>query len=684
MAKGFSVFVDVGARLSPTLGRVAKQVESTFARLTKSAKVFSAESKIGRGVNLPAFGIGMGAAYGATRALQPFLAFESALAMTGNTIEMHGAKLDALGQKVQRLGSAYGMTGTQALAGFQDFAAAGLSAQTAIGALEPTLKLAKASGIEVSEASQVGIASIQNLGVAVRDLGSAFDVMAKAGKLGSFELNDLSKAMPGAASRARTLGMSGLDGVRRISAMLEVARKNSRDADEAGNNLLNFMDNIVGAEAEKRFGEAGINIKRVFATAKSQGKDFMRSLVDEMARVTNNGAGGVDGLALSQLFGDRQARQAAMALIQNRKEMDSIYAKTGRAGGTLNSDFGNVAATSRFGLDRFAAGLDRIGVSLGRVFGPMLGAAAMRLATLSEQFAAWADRHPTIIKGIGLIGGGMIAIRTASAAASLALGGFVSQAISIGSAVASIIPRLLPLRLVMVGARYGIAAALAVSAPFAAAGAAIGLAIAFVIAKWDGIKAFFSGFASAVSSAISPEAREGFATFGRVVMAVLSPLTGLLSTVAGWLAKIFAPADVERWRSWGVSVGSVVGTVADALGRLIGVAARAWSAIGRLVGLNVGAPSGPAPLAGKRAFGGSVGAGKSYLVGEHGPEVVTPSRSGWVHPARRSAAMTAGGGGFTHNGDINVYAANDPQATASAVRRELARMARGNAALLSD
>ncbi len=52
-----------------------------------------------------------------------------------------------------------------------------------------------------------------------------------------------------------------------------------------------------------------------------------------------------------------------------------------------------------------------------------------------------------------------------------------------------------------------------------------------------------------------------------------------------------------------------------------------------------------------RARGGAMNAGRPYLVGEEGPELVTPSRGGWVHTAaqtRSMAAASASGGGDTY------------------------------------
>ncbi|SDR00054.1 phage tail tape measure protein [Pseudovibrio sp. Tun.PSC04-5.I4] len=49
-------------------------------------------------------------------------------------------------------------------------------------------------------------------------------------------------------------------------------------------------------------------------------------------------------------------------------------------------------------------------------------------------------------------------------------------------------------------------------------------------------------------------------------------------------------------------------------------------------------------ISGARALGGQIVGGRSYLVGENGAEVVTPSQSGYVHTASDTANMAPGGG----------------------------------------
>lgn len=51
------------------------------------------------------------------------------------------------------------------------------------------------------------------------------------------------------------------------------------------------------------------------------------------------------------------------------------------------------------------------------------------------------------------------------------------------------------------------------------------------------------------------------------------------------------------------------------------------------------ASRGIAPQVQARKDGGPVAAGQAYLVGEQGPELITPSRKGWVHTASETAAL---------------------------------------------
>lgn len=695
MAAPLSVSVNIGARIGASFNSSIRQAENRLERMGRRLEMTGARMKAFGSNALGAIGVATAAGYGFSRAMRPFVEFEDGLTRLGNVAEISGARLDAVGQRIIDTGTRYGIGGRQALAGAQDFLAAGLKIDTALKALDPTLKLAKVAGIEDAEASQVGIAAMQNLAVLDTQLGAAYDIMAKAGKLGRFEVDDLAKALPGLASRAGALGMSGLDGVRRISAMAQIARESARDSDEAANNLLNFYDKLSSGETQRKFAKMGVSIESVFARSKANGTDFVENMLDEIGRLTD---GGRDAFALSALFEDRQARQGAAALVRNRAELRRIYGETGNSSGTLDSDFGNIASTTKFGLDRFAAGLERVGIAFGRAFGPMLGDAAMALGTLMERFANFAERHPAVIRSLGLLVGGFIGLKAVVLGGAWALGSIIG---SIGGTVT----RLGGLWRATLGARmafamlarFGLGALLAVSLPVAAAIAAIGLGLAWIIAKWDGIKAFFSGFATGFS--------EAFAAAGPAIesiKAALAPLQPLFSglgdaasAVFGWFTSLFGAPAVGEWRSAGEAVGRIIGTIATAIARVVGFAADAARSITSLWGLISSGPASAGRWIGEkvglsvpgRALGGSVSAGRMYEWNERGQEFFVPGRSGTVIDAATVAAINRGarsGGGGSVTNHFTINGATDPQETVRLIDQYMRRAAAGQSAYLSD
>jgi membrane protein involved in colicin uptake len=103
-------------------------------------------------------------------------------------------------------------------------------------------------------------------------------------------------------------------------------------------------------------------------------------------------------------------------------------------------------------------------------------------------------------------------------------------------------------------------------------------------------------------------------------------------------------------------VQQIVGAVSGGLGSFFGGGAVTSSPrpMARPVGL---------------AVGGSIMTGKSYLVGENGPEMVIPRHSGTVVNANQTANAGGGSGGFTQNLSINVTGSDSVM-----VRAEVAKM----------
>lgn len=100
--------------------------------------------------------------------------------------------------------------------------------------------------------------------------------------------------------------------------------------------------------------------------------------------------------------------------------------------------------------------------------------------------------------------------------------------------------------------------------------------------------------------------------------------------VADSILSTAIPA-LEAMRSATASLGDKIGLIGNALSSLFG--AVFGKKFGRVVGaIGQAGASIATAFGGARAMGGPVAAGKSYLVGERGPEMIVPNRAGFVMP----------------------------------------------------
>ena len=163
----------------------------------------------------------------------------------------------------------------------------------------------------------------------------------------------------------------------------------------------------------------------------------------------------------------------------------------------------------------------------------------------------------------------------------------------------------------------------------------------------DGIKTAFG----AVSTAIT----ENQSTFDKILV--------VFKAVAGFVRDFLAPAFGTTLKLAFTIIGNLAAGLVTAFGFVVDVITDVINAIRSLIALITGNPllKGIGNLfdrvfGGGKAMGGAVVGGTSYLVGERGPELFTPSSSGTITPNNRL------GGNTIIN--LNVSGAIDPESVA--------------------
>lgn len=286
--------------------------------------------------------------------------------------------------------------------------------------------------------------------------------------------------------------------------------------------------------------------------------------------------------------------------------------------------------------------------------------AALGVATLGTALRAAALAPFVALAGRAAVATTVLRQSMAGLMMIQAIGGAGAVFSTLGTALLGLLN---PLRLVS-GAMLLLRGALMLTG-IGAALTAIAAAGTFITNNWSGIGAAFTAFGSAFMAVLGP------------AKPIIEGLVSGLQAVWSWLNQITGPLDASTWIAWGTAAGTAVGQVVAYLASLPGqimalgvditqfgtqlgmqileglksaasaiidyvkgLASRIGSAIsGAVSGIGSrvrGAVSGdstPAPAAPEaRASGGPVRAGRPYLVGERGPELITPSRSGFVHP----------------------------------------------------
>ncbi|ACK50478.1 phage tail tape measure protein, TP901 family [Methylocella silvestris BL2] len=338
----------------------------------------------GSGLSLPQI-VGAGAAaLVAKEAVGNFAELEDRVTSLGITAEATDGQIKGAMKSFREFGPQYGVTASTISEAAEKYVAAGIDFNQAIAGTPAAIKAAKASGASLDDVVNSGIASIQNLGIHAEKLDRAFDIMAKGGKLGSFELKNMARELPAVASRAKALGLTGETGLTKLVAMLETTRKTSATGEEAANNLLNLLDKITSADTTKSFKKKSVDLEKVLKDGAKHGVDYVTTMLGLVEKMT---AG--DPFKIAALFPDRQAREGIMALLKFKDfYQDTVAEINATAIGTNTADLDRRLETTKSKVDRLGAAWDvftgRLGEAIAPALTPMIEQATKLLAELEK------------------------------------------------------------------------------------------------------------------------------------------------------------------------------------------------------------------------------------------------------------------------------------------------------------
>lgn len=278
----------------------------------------------------------------------------------------------------------------------------------------------------------------------------ALEAIAYQGQAGSFEAADMARWFPDLLAKMGNIGITGMDAVTQLGSMLQVQMKTAGGADEAANNLKNWMEKIGSGDTVKAYKDAGIDYQGSMNTGLQNGKSTLESSFElaqkyiaatdpkkaaAMAAATAKISKETDpekakamiasleqALRTGDLFADMQVKGALTAYMQNKELYAQLKKESADATGILDKNLAERRQASAQKWAEMAQGMDEAMRAIGDAFRPVTDSVADGLAYVTQGMAKLSDESPRVVTGIGAAVAAVIGFQAAMSGFKIAKG----------------------------------------------------------------------------------------------------------------------------------------------------------------------------------------------------------------------------------------------------------------------
>ncbi|MGE1153651.1 phage tail tape measure protein [Pseudomonas kitaguniensis] len=272
-----------------------------------------------------------------------------------------------------------------------------------------------------------------------KQMQQALEAIAYQGQAGSFEAADMAKWFPELLANMGSLGITGMDAVTQLGAMLQVQMKSAGGADEAANNLKNWMGKIGSTDTVKAYQNAGIDYKGSMQTGLQNGMSTLETsmalaqkyiqatdpkraaaMAEATAKISKESdpekakammASLEESLRTGDLFADMQVKAALSAYMQNKALYSQLKNDSRDATGILDKNLSERRESSSQKWAEMAQSMDDAMRSVGDALRPVTDSVAETLTKVTKGITSLSDSTPGVVTGIVAVGGGLVALK---------------------------------------------------------------------------------------------------------------------------------------------------------------------------------------------------------------------------------------------------------------------------------
>ena len=249
---------------------------------------------------------------------------------------------------------------SQVVDGLDQLVADGRTLEESLAFMPSIVATAQASGAAVEDIAKSAYSLGTTFGIAADEMQYAFDILVAGGKAGMFELKDMAKYLPSIAPAMAAIGYEGEEGLRKLVAMLQIARKQAGTAEEAATNIANVLQKLETERVAKKFSEMGIDIRKELEHARASGEDLIDVYLELVERATKG-----DMSKIPLIFTDLQMQKGIRALTMLRGELTELEGALKDVDGSTIADLNVILSDTQADLDQAANSVKKFSDAFG-------------------------------------------------------------------------------------------------------------------------------------------------------------------------------------------------------------------------------------------------------------------------------------------------------------------------------
>ncbi|MEP9397942.1 phage tail tape measure protein [Mesorhizobium sp. KR2-14] len=297
---------------------------------------------------------------GAGVSIKAYAEIERRMERIGITADASADETKAALERVRQIADDIRAPVEQVVDGLDSLTASGKTMKEALALLSPVSRTAQAADANFGEMATTADAIANSFGIAADKMERAFDIVAKGGKEGKFELKDMASELPSLAPAFTALGYKGEAGLARLVAYLQTVRMETGMSSEAATSFMDVLTKMESTNVVNHFKEFGIDVRRGLAQARRSGQDPLEAFF-AMTRAAIKG----DMSKLPQLFTDKQMLIGVRAILRNTEALKQYETAMSDAAGTVERDLARIVNTTESKLDRLGNSWRQLKESIG-------------------------------------------------------------------------------------------------------------------------------------------------------------------------------------------------------------------------------------------------------------------------------------------------------------------------------